>query len=118
MPKTHRGSEIGDNFYRGQNVGDDPSRFSPVLMKRVGASTIEIYFLSSLTSIPLIFYRCRRGIGYRRYSYARLDANKKFLLPMPMEIDARQLRFSEWFFSFFEFLPTPILIMFGEVFGC
>jgi hypothetical protein len=49
----------------------------PRFDKRVGHRLSVISFLSLLTSIPLIFYRCRRGIDYRRYPYARLDAKQK-----------------------------------------
>jgi hypothetical protein len=35
---------------------------------------------------------------------------------MLMEIGAQRLRFLEWFFSFFEFLPMPNLSALAEVF--
>jgi hypothetical protein len=45
-----------------------------------------------------------------------LTQTKNFLLSMPMEIDARRLRFLSGSFSFFEFLPMSNLSALGEVF--
>jgi hypothetical protein len=52
MPKTHWGSVIGDKFYHGEKVGDDPSRFSLVPMKRVGVLTIDNIFSLFINVCP------------------------------------------------------------------
>jgi hypothetical protein len=96
MSKMHRGSKIENTFYHGHNFCYDPSRFSLILIKHVGHQLSTMSFLSSLKPTPPpIFYRFQKE---NRLSRISLCANKNFLFSMSMEINARRLRFSEWFF--------------------
>jgi hypothetical protein len=117
MSKNHRGSVIGDKFYRGKIVCCDPSGFSPILIKRVEHRLSTIYFHSSLTFVLPIIYRRRRGIGYQRYLYAKnLTQTKNSFCRCRWRSVLGDYGFPSGSFFFFEFLLLSNLSALGEVF--
>jgi hypothetical protein len=89
MPKTQRGSTIDDNFIVVKNAFYDPYGFSPILIKCVRHRLSMISFHPSLTSVLLVFYRCRRGSTISR-TFMRKNLRKK-TLPF---VDADEYRLS------------------------